>query len=250
MIKYTMLALFLTGSSLCCRQALADTAGNPSDEYVVLLHGLGRTSFSMKRLELFLRKEGYQVVNLTYPSTRWTVERLSEDYLAKLLEQRVPTNAARIHFVCHSLGGIVLRNYLATHQVANLGRVVMFAPPNHGSEIVDGLNRRGLLRVLLGPALLELGTGPDSLPNRLGPARFDCGIIAGNRVVNPILARRLTGPGDGKVTVESTRLDGMKDLLVVRGSHTWLMWQPENLRQTLCFLQSGGFNHEATPSRN
>lgn len=216
----------------------------PAEEYVVLLHGLGRSSLSMKRIEFFLTEKGYHVINRTYPSTQRSVEDLSEGYLADLMRSAVPTSATRVHFVTHSLGGIVLREYLSTHHPGNLGRVVMLAPPNHGSVLADHYKTLAFARKLLGPSLLELGTASADLPNRLGPADFDCGIITGDRSANPYLGRLLTGPNDGKVSVESARLEGMKDFLVVHSTHTWIMRRDRTLRETLAFLQSGRFDHE------
>ncbi len=217
------------------------------DDWVVLLHGLGRTAWSMKRLEHHLKKRGYHVVNITYPSTRLPVNELSGNWLRALLEKDLPASAARIHFVTHSLGGIVLRQYLSNHHLEKLGRVVMLAPPNHGSEIIDRLKANRLARHWLFPSHYELGTDPAGLPQRLGPIHFECGVISGDRSVNPFLSHALSGPNDGKVTLESAKVEGMHDFLVLHSTHTWLMWRKETLRQTLCFLESGHFDHRASP---
>jgi triacylglycerol lipase len=218
-------------------------AVKPGD-YVVLLHGLGRTALSMKRLEHYLKNHGYRVVNVSYPSTRFSVEQLSDNYLRRLLEKQTPDPAARIHFVTHSMGGILLRQYLSHHSLTNLGRVVMLAPPNQGSEIIDHLKAGLLTRNLLGPAELELGTGENDLPKRLGPVHFQCGVIAGDRSLNPFLSALLPGPNDGKVAVGNARIEGMQDFLVLHSTHTWLMWRKWTLRQTVCFLESGHFDRE------
>jgi triacylglycerol lipase len=213
----------------------------PPGEWVVLLHGLGRTSWSMKRIQWTLESAGYQVVNLCYPSRRYGVERLSEKYLHKILATKVPVGAAKVHFVTHSLGGLVLRRYLAHHSMSNLGRVVMLAPPNHGSTLVDSLRRHALGRWILGRAGRELGTAPSDLPQRLGPVDFPLGVIAGDVSLNPFFSRYLEGPNDGKVTVASARISGMSDFVVVHSSHTWMMWRAETLRYILAFIRQGNF---------
>ena len=216
---------------------------NQSGDYVVLLHGMGRTSLSMKRLEYFLGRHGYRVINASYDSRRFSIEQLSELYLSPLLEQRITDRKVKVHFVGHSLGGIIVRQYLSNHSLENLGRVVMLGPPNHGSEIIDRLRDNPVTRVWLGASARELGTRADDLPNRLGPIPAECGVIAGDRSFNPLLSAMLPGPDDGKVTVASARLEGMRDFLVLHSTHTWLMWRMKALRETLRFLQAGRFDH-------
>jgi triacylglycerol lipase len=216
----------------------------PPGEWIVLLHGLGRNSWSMKRIQWTLQEAGYNVVNLSYPSRRHGVERLSEKYLHKILATKVPVGSAKVHFVTHSLGGMVLRRYLAHHSVTNLGRVVMLAPPNHGSRLADSFKRHYLGRWILGRSGRELGTTPNDLPQRLGPVDFPLGVIAGDVSLNPIFSRILKGPSDGKVTVESARIAGMSDFAVVHSSHTWMMWRAETLRHILEFLREGKFGVE------
>lgn len=208
---------------------------------VILLHGLGRTSLSMKAVEWYLQRRGYRVINAHYPTSGVSVEQISQIYLAPLLGSAPLRSAAKINFVTHSQGGILLRQYLSDHDLPNLGRVVMLAPPNHGSEIIDRLKTNRLTRPFLGPGYLELGTDANALPNRLGPVNFDCGIIAGDCSLNPLLSSMLTGPNDGKVTIASAQVDGMRDFLVLHYSHTWLMWRKTTLRQIQCFLETGKF---------
>jgi alpha-beta hydrolase superfamily lysophospholipase len=216
------------------------SAKQPGD-YVVLLHGLGRTAWSMKGLEWDLRKEGYKVINVSYPSTRLSIQDASDACLAGLLQERTSDRSVKIHFVTHSLGGIVLRQYLKEHQVENLGRVVMMAPPNRGSELADKLRNNYLYQILTGLAGQQLGTELSSLPNQLGPAAFDLGIIAGDRSLNPWFSAWIPGPDDGKVSVQSTPLDGMKDFRIVFHSHTWMMWRRDVTALVKRFLQSGNF---------
>jgi triacylglycerol lipase len=207
---------------------------------VVLLHGLARTASSMESLSEALVGAGYQVSNVDYPSRQLPIEELAPLAVHKGLSDCGP--AARVHFVTHSLGGILIRYYLEEHSIANLGRVVMLAPPNQGSEVVDNMAKLPGFHLLNGPAGEQLGTGADSVPRLLGPVAFELGIIAGNVTVNPILSLYLPNPDDGKVSVASTRVDGMSDFIVLPYTHTFMMHAPEVARQAIEFIRNGSFD--------
>lgn len=226
-------------SSLLLTSVFAVPGVVSAGEVVVLLHGLGRTHWSMMPLESRLADAGYGVVNLRYPSTRLEPEALVSFVGAAVRD--CCESAPRLHFVTHSLGGILVRGYLAEQRPANLGRVVMLAPPNRGSEIVDELRSWALFSWILGPTALQLGTDADSFPNRLPPVDFDLGVIAGTESVNPIGSAMLPAANDGAVTVASTRIDGMSDFVAVPASHTFIMWSDDAREQVVAFLRSGRF---------
>ena len=213
---------------------------------VVLLHGLGRSDASMRVLQEVLDFHGYRVVNESYPSSEAPIG----DLLAHVGRAAAMCGDERLHFVTHSLGGILVRGWLAQGHPPNLGRVVMLAPPNHGSEIVDTLNSSDLLSEIAvwvnGPATSQLGTGPGSVPNSLPPVDFDLGVIAGDTVLNPLGAVVIPGPSDGTVSVASTRVDGMRDHIVIDASHTLIMMDPIAMAEVLEYLREGAFDHGIT----
>lgn len=209
-------------------------------ETVILLHGLGSGPVQLALLAKRLRRAGYRVESPGYPSTKEPLERLVT-WLDGVVEECERDGAARIHFVTHSLGGIIVRAYLAERDRPFDGRVVMLAPPNRGSEIVDAFQKSPLLTKLLGPVGSRLGTDPGSIPSSLPPANFEVGVITGNRSINPVLSRIISGPDDGRVGVDRARLDGADAFKVVPGTHTFLMNRPDVVRDVICFLEEGRF---------
>jgi hypothetical protein len=193
-------------------------------------------------MERALNDAGYRVHNVDYDSRSASIEPLSELAIDPILATCRREGARIIHFVTHSMGGILVRSYLSRHELPELGRVVMLAPPNQGSEVVDRLGGWKLFLALNGPAGRELGTDESSTPNQLGPANFCVGIIAGNRSINWINSSFIRSANDGKVSVERTKLTGMTDHLVIQSAHPFIMRNREVLRQTVSFLQQGAFD--------
>jgi pimeloyl-ACP methyl ester carboxylesterase len=214
-------------------------------DVVVLLHGLGRTDLSMIRMQNALARRGYRVANLGYPSTQHSIERLASDVLGRELEICCAEATGKIHFVTHSMGGIVLRYYLENHEQEKLGRVVMLSPPNQGSELADWVKENPLLQRVVGPSVEQLGTGPESIPRQLGPVDFELGIITGDRTLNPLFSRMIPGADDGKVSVESAKVSGMTDFLVVPASHTYIMLREDVVDQVVHFLEHGEFRRDS-----
>jgi hypothetical protein len=221
--------------------AISSTACAAQEE-VILLHGLCRTTHSMAKMERMLTDAGFKVRNVDYSSRSAPIEKLANDAIGKAVADCQSDSATKIHFVTHSLGGILVRCYLSRHSIPNLGRVVMLAPPNQGSEIVDKIGGWSLFQFINGVAGSELGTNSNSVPNKLGPANFPVGIIAGDRSINWINSWFLIpGRDDGKVSVERTKLADMSDHIVVHATHPFIMRNREAIRQTIYFLRNGEF---------
>jgi pimeloyl-ACP methyl ester carboxylesterase len=233
------LSMMLSTGSSAPASAVPDT--------VVLLHGLGLGKWSLWRVERALTRDGYHVVNFGYPSTRVPLETLAGEWLPAQLAARgiAPASTPRLHFVTHSMGGIVVRAWIAGgHAPANLSRVVMFAPPHQGTPLVDRIGGWWLFRAATGVNGRRLGTqATDAFPAKLGPwtSSAQLGVIAGDHTLNPLFSAWIPGPDDGKVPVAATRLDGMTDHCVLPYSHTWLQYRREPIAQVRAFLRTGRF---------
>ena len=215
----------------------------PDREAVVLVHGLGRSPASMMILAQRMEWAGYGVVVVGYDS-------LNDDFAAQMSTvrsavERCCMRSPRIHFVGHSLGGLVLRGYLAETPPERLGRVVLLAPPNQGSLLADWLADFEMGRQALGPVGSALGTDSADIPARLPPPRYDVGVVAGNRSIQPIGTLAIPGPDDGVVSVEQKRLEGVP-MIVVPSSHTFIMNRRRTAQAVMRFLETGGF--EADPA--
>mgnify|MGYP001606585273 FL=1 len=211
----------------------------------ILLHGLSRTNKSMVEVEKALKAKNHRVFNIDYPSRKFPIDSLAGIAIGGALQRMVRDTTDTLNFVTHSLGGILVRDYLAKHKVPRMGRVVMLGPPNHGSEVVDNLKSVSLFSLLNGPAGKELGTDSASKPNSLGAVDYEVGVIAGDRSINWINSLMIPGPDDGKVSTGSARLAGMKDYLLVHATHPMMMKNAEVIRQILFFLESGKFDRKA-----
>ncbi len=228
-----------------------------AQDCVVLLHGLLRSDSSMTTLEQALSEQGYTVVNMDYPSTEHPIEHLADIYVPQAINQcntqsktqgnaHIKTHSninsnSNTHFVTHSMGGILVRDYVNRYGSANIGRVVMLGPPNQGSEAVDKLRFLPVFGWLHGPAGLQLGTDQQSRVKQLGAVDFELGVIAGTQSINPLLSVLIPGSDDGKVSVENTKVLGMKAHKTMSVTHPMMMKNEKVIGQTVQFLATGTF---------
>lgn len=211
-------------------------------ESVIVLHGLRRTPASMAILVPRLEDAGYGVTSFGYASTSEPMEALI-DQLEAAVALCCADHPEDVHFVTHSMGGVLVRSYLSQQPEPNNGRVVMLSPPSQGSEIVDAFADSPRLRALfVGPAASELGTDSAGIARKLGPVRFDLGIITGDKSLSPIGSWVIPGPDDGKVAVGRANVEGSADFLVISATHTFIMNRRDVARQVVHFLQNGRFS--------
>jgi pimeloyl-ACP methyl ester carboxylesterase len=208
---------------------------------VVLLHGIARTSRSLRKMEEALRQSGFATLNIDYASRKKPIEALVADIHPPIAEFAAATDGP-IHIVAHSMGGLLARAYIAQHRPVRLGRVVMLGTPNGGSEVADLLKRFALYRAFYGPAGQQLTTVQDPTLRSLPLLDYPVGIIAGIRTLDPFASRFiLPRPNDGRVSLQSSKLERMADHTTVETSHTGLVRHPAAIAQTIAFLHAGQF---------
>ncbi len=245
-IYYSALLLMLSWLATACvtePRAEVVTAADTS-ECVVLLHGLNRSWRAMRPLAEALQEAGFATANIDYPSQSGSVEEIAPLAVGLGLNECRATGATRIHFVTHSIGGILLRYQNEQSPIPDLGRVVMLGPPNQGSEIIDKTRDWPGFEMLTGDAGAELGTGSEGMPSKLGPVNFELGVIAGTGTINVFASAMLPDPDDGKVSVASTQVEGMDDFLIVGSSHHYITRGDVVFRNTVAFLRTGKFLDE------
>lgn len=223
--------LVLTALLLSAAAAWTASAGAPPPpagaEQVVLLHGLGRTRSAMWFMERSLEQAGYRVHNIGYASMDDDLDAIVAD-VARQLKQHGVARGPTVHFVAHSMGGIVARAYLASRPLPNLGRVVLMATPNGGSPIIDRMRSAGFSVVPIGPTGRALGSGADDVPALLPDPYYEVGIIAGTN--------------DALVPPDRARLArGETDYVEIDTGHAWIRYSVDAAQQVVSFLRDARF---------
>lgn len=218
-----------------------------TQETVILLHGILRSRTDMIGIERAVKKAGYAPINIRYPSRTMSLEDLTE-FVATAVKGHKNYNAdGPVHIITHSMGGLIARYYIATQKPENLGKVVMLSPPNTGSEFADFMDDHKLFgdmfRKVFGPAGPQLRTTHQHIEDDI---TYPLGIIAGSASINPMAPWVLEGEHDGIVPVERTKIDGMADHIVLKTTHSLMMFNPKVIAQALSFLKDGSFNHDKT----
>jgi hypothetical protein len=196
----------------------------------------------MEAMSEALTEAGYTVHNLDYPSRHQPIETLAT--LVREQVEAVTNEDDKLNFVTHSMGGIIVRTIQKEAPFNNIGRVVMLSPPNQGSELVDTLGDLSLFEWINGPAGDQLGTEDDGFIATLGPVNFDLGVITGDWSINWINSMMIPGDDDGKVSIESAKVEGMRDYRVIHATHPYIMKNDEAIELTIRFLETGTFETE------
>lgn len=211
-------------------------------EGIILIHGIFRTNSCMKKIARFFENKNYKTLNIEFPSTKYDISSL-----AKIIHQEVKEFAqqvTKIHFIGHSIGGLIIRTYLNTYSLENLGRVVMLGTPNNGSEIADFLKDFYLYKKLYGPAGQQLITDQSKFKNIFGSINYELGVIAGISSFHFIANKIIGKESDGRVSVISTKVEGMKDHITIKSTHVGLTSNKEAWQFTKNFIETGNFNYK------
>jgi pimeloyl-ACP methyl ester carboxylesterase len=235
-----LIGVVLAGLSISTCVGTSDTRLASNREMVVLLHGLGRSKAAMWLLGYRIEEAGFDVVRIGYASLADPPEQILAAVSQKI-DACCQGSPQPVHFVGHSLGGLIIRGYLADHQIRELGRVVLIGTPNAGTPLVDSFLDSWLID-LAGPTAKRLGTGPESFPNSLPAPDYPVGVIGGLR--DAAVLDLIPGDDDGLVPLESTKLDGMVDFIIVNTNHAMMLYSQEVARQTIAFLRDGKFIRE------
>ncbi len=213
-----------------------------SDEFVIIIHGLRGESADFLKLEEALIADGYNVCRVDYPSTKYTIQALADTALGEAIRRCREEGADSLHFVAHSMGTILVRYYLQENRVKELGSVVFLSPLNHGTELVDRLAWLPFFSKYNGPGGMQLGADEDDFVQSLQPPYYSVGVIMSARSVNPIESLFIPGKDDGRVSIESAKLPGMKDFVLVNSNHHVVMKKEKTIRYVLRFLKTGSFH--------
>ncbi len=210
-----------------------------AEETVVLVHGLWLGSWVMGLMGKRLRRCGFQSAFFSYPSMSSS---LSEN--ASLLARfTAGIISSRLHFIGHSLGGLLILQMLDEFPQPRLGRIILAGSPYTACSVGRKLSRRGPGRYILGRSMLQWLDRLDEAAATRNPP-YELGVIAGCRSVGAgRLITRLPGPNDGVVTVEETRVPNARDEIVLNVGHSEMLVSTELVRQACTFLRHGHFLH-------
>lgn len=217
------------------------TATNTAKSCVVLVHGLWRSGFAMRSIESDLEDAGYETVSISYPSMDYDIPSLAQNWLTEGVNTCEERNAQHIHMVSHSMGGILIRQYLQTNQLPTGSKVVMLSPPNQGSELSQRFGKTWWYQLIVGPAGSSLTKENDGIIEQLKPVSEPVGIIAAHRQWSLWPESWLPKPNDGTVSVESMKLDEMDDFLLIENGHAMMRYDNEIQAQIRHFLETGKF---------
>ena len=231
--------ILLTHSALAAPFGVERRAG--TGDYVVLVHGLDWFRDTLEPTAEFLNRQGYETLNVRYPSRKVAAPAEAAEWVRQMIAEHCQDRTKRVHVVAHSMGALVVREYLAAGKPARLGRVVFLAAPNHGTPLAEPLKWKPLAR-MIAPAV-AVSCCPKGIDSKLpDTADYGPGILMGNRPGwFPYLSPFIKGPDDGVVAVDSGRLEGMADFRVLTTSHTRMPKNAEAQREVLAFLQDGRF---------
>ncbi|WP_051687273.1 triacylglycerol lipase [Microbulbifer sp. HZ11] len=240
--SFSLLALVVLALLVSAHSAYANSHDRPEKPCVVLIHGITKDSRSMEAIAAALREAGFHAVNLDYPSREFPIETLADMTIPLGINACKEAGAAPLHFVTHSMGGLLLRQYYEHRDANEIARAVMLGPPNQGSRLGNFLSCIPVIKDVNGPAGKQMGIDERSLPSRLGPVKFPLGVIAGTRSFNPFFSAIISGDDDGIVGLPSTYVEGTCARVTYPLTHNGLTGSAQAIVQVVTFLKSGKFS--------
>jgi triacylglycerol lipase len=209
------------------------------DDTVILLQGMGRGRASLWVLDTRLKSAGYSTLSYPYTANSQSIDALAEQ-LCKFIREQVTTK--RYHIIAHSLGNLIVRAAFRFEYPPGLGRIVMLAPPNQPADLARALRDNPIYQWFTGESGQQLGS--DVFYESLPIPNVEFGVIAGDRGQSLILQE----PNDGVISVETTKLAGMTDWVVVPQSHNFMMNSRMVAGLCMSFLEKGRFDLELIQS--
>ena len=219
-------------------------------DVVIVFHGIYGKAKTLNHITDMLEKEGYSGINIQYPTTEDTVEEITEKYIAPNIESIVKTveeeNILRrkqglpeikINFIVHSMGTGILRYYLKTHKLNNLGKVVFISPPSHGSQLSDN-PISDIIKDTLGDAVKQFKTSSDSFVNSLGEPDYQCYVMIGNKSGNFLYSILIPGIDDGMVPFKTSRLNNCNYKVIENATHTSILKDKRTLNEIADYLKN------------
>ena len=219
-------------------------------DIVIVFHGIYGKAKTLNAITDTLEKEGYSGINIQYPTTEDTVEEITEKYIAPNVDSVVKTveeeNILRrkqglpeikINFIVHSMGTGVLRYYLKTHELNNLGKVVFISPPSHGSQLSDN-PISDIIKDTLGEAVKQFKTSSDSFVNSLGEPDYQCYVMIGNKSSNFLYSILIPGIDDGMVPFKTSRLNNCNYKVIENATHTTILKDQRTLNEIVDYLKN------------
>ena len=232
LLTFILLSGCVTGNNPVTKPDPLDEIVVKKDATIVLLHGQGRTRLSMLVLCKRLRSAGYQTLNFPYNQTIHSLDEISGQ-LVEFIGQKVKTSD--YHLIGHSLGNVIIRNAFRKEYPDGLGKIVMLAPPNQPAHLAKLLKKNPVYRIFTGDSGQKLSE--EDFYSDLPVPTVPFGVIAGDKGQSLTFSE----PNDAVVTVESTKLDGMADWILLHHGHTFIMNCKDTFEHCRHFLEEGSF---------
>lgn len=208
-------------------------------EGVILVHGILRSSRCMRAFEAEFIKQGYKVLNVNYPSTKLDIKSIVEYLKPSIMV--FAKNLKKIHFVGHSLGGIIIRALLNVEKPANLGKVVLVGSPIQGSELARKFKKFRIFKWIFGPAGIDLALPSKEMSAMFGKIDYEIGVIAGFNKYNFLANLLLKEKNDGMVTIKSTQDQEISNHIIIETGHLRLAKNKEVIDKTIKFIKEASF---------